>query len=323
MSDRVRAAIVGASGIGKHHAKWLAALGAEICAIVGSSEASVQATARSLQEQFGFTAKGYTGLGPMLEVEDPDLVHICTPPERHHEHVMAAAPQRCHLLCEKPLTWDESKPAPQLLEEAREMTQACERKGRQTAVNLQYTAAPSAYLNLCREIDVEVRPPTQFFMQMESRREHNRYEITWRELSPHALSIMMAFCGPGRVDSESADLEIGERQCRARFAYQPRQGPTCACEIVVGTALTGPLTRRFGINGLLADYEGRNDEKGVFCTYLKIGEVERESADFMFLSMQQMLLAVTGQSPRPLATMAEGLVNEEMQIGILARGRRV
>jgi hypothetical protein len=39
--------------------------------------------------------------------------------------------------------------------------------------------------------------------------------------------------------------------------------------------------------------------------------------------MRQMVLAATGQAQRPLATLAEGLHNEEMQLDILAEGRRI
>lgn len=323
VSGVLRAVIVGASGIGKHHAKWLNALGAQVVAIVGSTPASAAATAQKLHDEFGFHPRAYDSIGVMLGEEDPDLVHICTPPERHFEHVMAVAPHRCHLLCEKPLTWDETKSAVQLLDEARQMVRATSQPGRHTAVNLQYTFVPRAYHALCDELGQAAEPPRQFFMHMDSKRERNVYDIIWRELSPHCLSVMRAFCGAGVVDYKTAHLTLGEKQCRAQFAYERDGGESCECEIVVGTETQGPLTRRFGINGLIVDYEGRNDANGVFRTYLKSGEVEAESDDFMYLSMRELLLAVTGQIPEPPVTLAEGLRNEEMQLEILARGKRV
>lgn len=331
VSGSLRAAIIGASGIGKHHAKWIAALGGQVVAIVGSSSVTAAATAQALQDQLGLTARPYHDLGEMLAAEDPDLVHVCTPPDLHHEHVMTVAPYRCHLLCEKPLTWDDAKSGHELLDEARQMVQATERPGRVTAVNLQYTAVPPAYYALCDALGRPPGPPASFFMHMDSRRERNVYDIIWRELSPHCLSVMTAFLGDGHLAPESIDLELGERQDRARFIYHAASGERVDCEIVVGTVLEGPLTRRFGINDLLADYEGRNDDQGVFRTVLRIGETEQVSDDFMYLSMRELLLAVagrrpgsvTGQAARPLATLAEGLHNEEMQIEILAHGRRV
>jgi hypothetical protein len=134
---------------------------------------------------------------------------------------------------------------------------------------------------------------------------------------------MVAFCGPGELVHSSIELLLSERQCRAQFLYQRAAGGTCECELVVGTVLEGPLTRRFGINDVLADYEGRNDDQGVFRTYLSLDGQEAASDDFMYLSMRQMVLAATGQAERPLATLSEGLSNEEMQLQILAEGRRI
>lgn len=321
--DSLRAAVVGASGIGKHHAKWLAALGADVVAIVGSSVATAAVTAQALHDQLGLTAEPYASIEQMLHHEDPDLVHVCTPPNLHHEHVLQLAGHRCHLMCEKPLTWDDAKSSATLAAEAREMVTRTQQPGRVTAVNLQYTAAPAPYYSLCDQLGIPIDPPTTFFMHMDSRREPNVYDVIWRELSPHCLSVMTAFCGPGKLVSSAIDLVLDERQCRAKFLYQQAAGAAIECEIVVGTVLEGPLTRRFGVNGVLMDYEGRNDDTGVFRTYLKTGDVEAESHDFMYLSMRQMVLAATGQADAPQATLAEGLENEEMQLEILAAGRRV
>ena len=203
------------------------------------------------------------------------------------------------------------------------MVARTERPGRVTAVNLQYTAVPEAYYALCEQRGLDVDSPHRFFMHMDSRRERNVYDVIWCELSPHCLSVMTAFCGPGKVVHSSIELLLGERQCRACFLYERQAGGTCECELVVGTVLEGPLTRRFGLNGVLADYEGRNDESGVFRTYLSLEGLESDSEDLLYLSMRQMMLAATGQAPRPLATLAEGLSNEELQLEILGRGRRV
>jgi len=322
VSTPLRVALVGASGIGKHHAKWVAALGGEVVALVGSSADTAAATAQALHDQFQINARPYHDLAAMLADTDPDLVHVCTPPHLHYDHVMALADHRCHLLCEKPLTWDDAKTGAQLLAEASEMVAATTQAGRVTAVNLQYTAVPTAYHALLEALGRPAASPRAFFMHMDSRRQRNVYEIIWRELSPHCLSVLAAFCGSGHVDYDTVDLVLGERQDRAQFVYVCADGSRCEAEIVVGTVLEGPLTRRFGINGVIADYEGRNDDQGLFRTVLKIGDAEQMSDDFMVLSIRQLLLAVTGQAERPLATLAEGLHNEQMQIEILARGRR-
>lgn len=323
MSKAIKAAVIGASGIGKHHAKWLAKLGCDVCAIVGSSAETAQAAADGLREMFGFSGAAYSDIGHMLEEQKPDLVNICTPPALHHTHVLKAAPHVRHVLCEKPLTWDEDKPLDQLLEEAQEITTACTGNGRIAAVNLQYAAAPAAYRALCSRLGIDTGAPQRFFMHMDSKPESNKYEIIWRELAPHCLSVMVAFCGPGTLATDSISLEISYQQCRACFIYQPVQGAAVECEIITGNVPEGPLTRRFGINDYLADYTGRNNADGVFATYLSMQGDEAESDDFMYLSMAGLVAAVRGETGRPLVTMTEGLDNQRMQIEILKRGRRV
>ncbi len=319
----LKAAVIGASGIGKHHAKWLNALGCEVCAIAGTSQASLERASQALREVFPFTGRGYLSIPELLEAEDPELVHVCTPPHLHHEHVLALAPHRCHVLCEKPLTWDDAKEPAQLLDEAAELTEAVSRPGRIGAVNLQYTAVPAAYRAHAAAAGWPMEPPRSFFMHMDSRRATNVYDIIWRELAPHALSVLQAFRGPGDIAYDTADLTLDERLCRARFSYLPEAGPDCQCEIEVGNVPEGPLTRRFGINGHLVDYEGRNDAAGVFRTYLQSSEGETESDDFMYLSMRQMMLACHGEADRPLATLGDGWRNQEMQLRLVALGRRV
>ena len=44
MARPLRAGVIGASGVGKHHAKWFHALGCEVVAFAGTSAQSVAAT---------------------------------------------------------------------------------------------------------------------------------------------------------------------------------------------------------------------------------------------------------------------------------------
>ncbi|MFP3903142.1 MAG: Gfo/Idh/MocA family protein, partial [Armatimonadota bacterium] len=124
MTSALKAAVIGASGIGQHHAKWLDKLDCDVVAFAGSSPESVRETADMLEESFGISARGYTDVETLLDEEAPDAVNICSPPDLHYEHFMAAADTGCHILCEKPLTWDEDKSPATLLDEARQMAEA-------------------------------------------------------------------------------------------------------------------------------------------------------------------------------------------------------
>jgi len=321
MAERLTAAVIGASGIGKHHAKWLNNLGCDVAAFVGTTPDSVQATGEMLRNDLGIDAVGYIDVGDMLKEVEPAIVNICGPPEFHYVHFMAAAPSNCHIMCEKPLTWDQDKGLDQLLLEAREMAEYGS-IDEVHAINTQYTAAPAAYYALCEQIGLDAGPPEKFFMQIDSRNTNKIYARVWVDLASHPLSVLTVFCGNGRIVPGSEDVVISEKEVVARFLYQPADGPVCQAEILVRAWCTEKLVRRFGINDLIADCEGRNDENGVFRTYLTLDGHEAESDDFMYVSLSRFVAAIRKQTPGPLAGIADGYANQEMQFVLLKSARR-
>ncbi|MFO7947068.1 MAG: Gfo/Idh/MocA family oxidoreductase [Armatimonadota bacterium] len=323
MTSALKAAVIGASGIGKHHAKWLDRLDCDVVAFAGSNAESVRDTADMLEDSFGITARGYTDVGELLEKKKPDAVNICSPPDLHYEHFMAAATAGCHILCEKPLTWDENKSPDTLLDEARQMAQAGPDDAVR-AVNTQYVAGREPYLKLCRQIGSEPGPAESFFMQIDSRHTNKVYERVWIDLASHPLSVMLGFCGGGEIIPGSEELLVQREQATAHFDFQPVEGPVCECEIVVRAWRTeGDLVRRFGINDCLVDYEGRNDENGVYAAFLSAGDTEIRADDFMYQSIRQFLDTIRGGADEPLAPIGDGYLNEQMQFAILDAARRV
>ena len=254
MSESLRAAVIGASGIGKHHAKWLAYLGCRMDAFAGTSAESVAATSQSLRDLFGFEGEGYVGLDEMFAVGPWDVISVCSPEPLHHEHFLAAIEHGAHVMCEKPLVYDPELADEELLAMGEEMVTAARDAGTVTAVNTQYAAAAPAYYELLADRGIEVGPPTSFFMQMESRGgpEGTDYEDIWVDLGSHPLSVLMGFCGPGEMVSDSARCEVSQKRVEARFDYRPAEGPVCHAEIVcwlttrdatTSTASTAPTCR--------------------------------------------------------------------------------
>ena len=320
----LHAAVIGASGMGKHHAKWLARLGCRVDAFAGTSPETVNATKEALRDLFGFDGDGYVGVEDMLAARDWDVISICSPHQLHHRHFMAAAATGAHILCEKPLVFDGTLPAATLLGQGREMLDAAREAGIVAAVNTQYVAAVTPYHELLADCGVEVGPPTEFFMQMESRGGDGgtRFEDIWIDLGPHPLSVLAAFCGPGELVEESARCDVSERSVRARFDYQPVDGPVCAAEIVCNNRPDGDLVRRLGVNGHIVDYEGRNDEQGVYRAYLSYEGRELAAQDFVEASVERFLAAVRGEASGPLADIAAGLTNLHMLLYLLEIARR-
>ena len=323
MAD-LRAAVIGASGIGKHHAKWYARLGCSVDAFAGTSEVSVAATSEALRGLLGFEGAGYVGVGPMFDAGHYDVVSICSPTAAHHEHFMAAIDHGAHVICEKPLVYDASQSHDRLMAQAEEMVRAAGDAGIIAAINTQYVAAVGAYRELMAERGVVAEEPTSFFMQMESRGgdEGTDFENIWLDLASHPLSVLIGFCGPGQIVPGTESCVVTRKRVEAQFDYRPRSGPTCRAQIVCANRPEGGLVRRLGVNGALVDYEGRNDESGVYRAYLSCNGHETVAQDFVEASIERFLSAVRGEVERPLATAEDGLNNLRMQLHLLALAER-
>ena len=324
MRDTIRAGVIGASGIGKHHAKWLNALGCDVVGFAGTSQQSVDATSEALAGLLGFSGEGCVGAGVMLDTVRPDVVAICSPPWLHHEHFLLAAERGCHIMCEKPLVWDPDKETSRLLDEGRQMVGLAREQGIVTAINTQYVAEVPPYLQLCQQAGHAVSPHefTEFFSRMDSRggKQGASGEKIWIDLASHPLSVLMAFAGPGSIAPGSANCEIGEKGITATFDYATTSGRQVRARIEVCNVPEGTMFRQIGIDNMIADYEGRNDEDGVYCAYLRLGDAELKTTDFVQTSISRFVDAVRHDG-EPLTSLEDGLNNLQMQLHLLEVGR--
>ena len=314
----MRAAVIGASGIGKHHAKWLKQEGCDVIAFAGSSEGSVGTTQELLQEMIGFTGRGYWEVQNLLDTEQPDIISVCSPMPLHYEHTLAALRAGAHVMCEKPLAYDEGKKIDTLLAEGRELVEAAEGAGRVLAINTQYVAGADPYLELTGRS--RKQRPERFHMRMDSRGggEAREYEPIWIDLASHPISVMQALLGPGSVDWGTVRCSLQRTRVQARFDYLPESGGRCACHLATGTVRAPkPMTRAFGLDGDIVEYEGRNDEHGVYAAYLTREEREVKAQDFVHTSLQRFVAAARGEGDC-LADGRMGLENLEIQLRLLA-----
>jgi predicted dehydrogenase len=95
---RLRAGIVGASGIGRAHADALRRIGVDVVALAGSSPASARRVAAELRVPVACES-----VEALVARGDVDVVHVCTPNALHAEQVRLALAAGKHVVCEKPL----------------------------------------------------------------------------------------------------------------------------------------------------------------------------------------------------------------------------
>jgi hypothetical protein len=104
-TKKIRIAILGASGIGRVHARIFHKAGVDVCAVLGSSKESAKNASNALKDSYGINSQSYHCLDRMLEEARPNAVSICTPPQFHFEEIIAAFEKQIGVFCEKPLFW--------------------------------------------------------------------------------------------------------------------------------------------------------------------------------------------------------------------------
>jgi hypothetical protein len=102
----LKLAILGASGIGKFHARTFDKLNVEVNSILSSSKVTGKATSQDLKDSLGLKVNYYDDLDMLLNKSMPDAVTICTPNELHYEQILKVLDKKIPIFCEKPLFWN-------------------------------------------------------------------------------------------------------------------------------------------------------------------------------------------------------------------------
>jgi predicted dehydrogenase len=90
----VKAALAGSGFIARVHAIALRSLGVEVAAVCSRTFEGAQA--------FG-EGRAYATVGELLDAEEIDVLHVCSPNNAHAEQGLAAIERGVHVVCEKPL----------------------------------------------------------------------------------------------------------------------------------------------------------------------------------------------------------------------------
>ena len=320
----LKCAVIGASGIGKQHAKWYHLEGCQVVAFAGRSPESVAKTTANLKTLFPFEGRGYCDVQEMLKKERPDIVSVCSPPEMHKEHAVAALAAGAHVFCEKPMVWRKGASPASMLDEADQMVKSGRDARRILGLNTQYAAILPDYLNIYQKALGPLRQVNWIFMRMESKGSggQKEYDDIWVDLASHPISLVLKWVPDGHLDEASMRCVISRKDNVAQFDWVRPDGARCSVRAELGNIREGTPVRRLGVNGLIVDYAGRNDTDGVFKTFLTVGNEVLKLDDLMRLAVRQYTQAVrTGGTP--LVTGEEGRRNLEIQLKLLERSIRI
>ena len=315
----LRVAVLGASGFGRHHAKWYAELGCEVVAFLGSSPETVAATAAALQEATRFRGRGYTSLDALLASEQPQAVSVCTPPHLHGEHALAALEAGCAVLCEKPFVWRPEAPGSTLVAEAVRLVKTADREKVVLAVNTQYAAAADEYRQLAPQT---LQAPSSFFGEMTSKLKPDgpRGRDIVVDLLPHPLSVLLALLPDAAVRPGSVRAAIEPERSRIEF-QATAGGRACAVTLRVAKLPEAPFVRRFGLNDQIAEVGARPDAQGVYRGTVRVGDQERVCDDFMRTSIERFCRAAAGDGA-PLVAGRAALRSLELLVAAIGEADR-
>lgn len=128
---KFRVGVIGIGFIGAVHIEQLRRLGnVEVVALTNKDNAEQKA--KEL-----FVNKGYSDYKEMIDNENLDAIHICTPNNTHYEMAMYAMERGVHVVCEKPMTTT--------VDEANKLVAKAKEKNVVHAMNFNCRFYPMAY----------------------------------------------------------------------------------------------------------------------------------------------------------------------------------
>lgn len=317
MSKTMRVAIIGASGIGRHHGNWWTLEGAEVCAFAGTSDASVAKTREALQALFGFQGRGYTNVDEMLHAESPDIVDVCSPPSLHYEHARAALESNAHVLCEKPLVYDPTLSRETLMKQAEDLVALAERQGKRFGVCMQYVAGARIFMEMWSRVrrDEEITQVVAHLASPAKGRAPDPARI-WMDLAPHPLSMLPVIVPQAEIAWDTLGTRFEGYEALAWFRMTGADRSQVACIIrTQNTTEPPPNIRKIEINDYEFVVEAGKDEHGVYCSRIVTPDGERIEPDLMRKLIRRFL------SGRLLVDGAAGVLNVDWSLRILEAGR--
>jgi len=262
--DRLRIAVLGASGIGLNHARWMDKHAGEVVAFLGSSNDSVAETATRLEAELGHPVPGFSDIDALLKQTNPQAVCIATPPALHFGQALSCLEAGAHVLCEKPLVYFAGRSKRENRDGARELLKTATKRNLVLATQLQYGAATPI---LCRLAGVTPFEVGDFAMELETVNPRLGLDAknVWIELGPHPLSIAQFLAGENAQlaeDTLQVSVTRGEftSEVMVRFGVRCDGGRLLMCRVIVRAFDVSQMphepSRRVAFNGRVVSYNG-------------------------------------------------------------------
>jgi len=244
----LKAAVVGArrrrQGTGPHLARFLADAGTDVCAIQGTSQATVEDARRELAAA-GLVVRGYADLAEMLTREALDVLVVASPHEAHDVALEGALEAGLHVLCEKPLCWGGRDLAARAARYARKFL----RRGLHLQVQTQWPWTLPTYRALFPQVLLDA--PRTFEMELWPA---SRGPRRCPDALPHPSSLLAAVLPDpqARVEDPVVRVRGGSTgRVEVHFRYVAA-GHEVDARIVLNQGSTTPRPAAYGFDGCIA-----------------------------------------------------------------------
>tara|TARA_B100001996_G_scaffold336625_2_gene288011 strand:- start:651 stop:1598 length:948 start_codon:yes stop_codon:yes gene_type:complete len=205
----IKLSILGASGIGKVHARIFSELGIKIQSILSSSNATGEATIKSLKKLYNIDTNYYTNLDMLINKSKPNAISICTPPNLHYNQIIKVLEQGIPVFCEKPLFWDKTLSL-QDLENKLEILFNHHKR------NLFVNTSNSNFITSVKKILPKKILVKSFVFKFHTNGKYRKEDIAY-DLLPHGLAMLIELVGYKKITKLKE--EILDESYKCVFCY--------------------------------------------------------------------------------------------------------
>jgi predicted dehydrogenase len=254
MPEALRVGVVGC-GIGRQHIEAYRSLPGlfEVAAICDADEAKAREVAQTYE-----IGRVLTDVGALCELEDLDVVDICTPPYLHVMQTLRALGAGKHVVCEKPLAGS--------LEDADQVVAAEKRSGRRVMPIFQYRFGHG--IQKLRRLVEEGIAGRAYLTTVETawRRRPAYYAVPWRarwatelggpvvNLAIHGHDLVYYVLGPARSVAAHLRTLVNPLETEDCAAVSVEMADGSLCTLAVTTGSAHEISRhRFCFSGLTAE----------------------------------------------------------------------
>ncbi len=304
----VRVCVIGArrvrNGTGPFFARQAADLGAELVAVLGTTDTTAE-RARSDLAADGYTCPAYSDFDAMVNECRPEALVVASPAGTHRPWLEAALQHEMHVLCEKPLlsTYDQAS----FLVPHRFAAQ-----GRVLMENCQWPMTLEAFGRL--HPDCALDQVSRFRMMLAPA---FRGLSRWLEIVSHPLSLLQAVA-PGPAELENVRFQeaaLDAPDSRLFFCFQSLQR-SIECEILLQDTGERPRPAEYAFDDLVCRRRVENPGYQFFFDkgYRPDGQPQSERVDAedpQVQALQRFLTAVNRARKNGMAGVDEALARRQ------------